>query len=82
MKSYIINEPIWNGGNWAVGIAEFRILLKQPLKIYYKKKPLIKGKFLAPKTAFSYPQKIVGNGVALRIIPIGDLICQEPRKTN
>ena len=75
-----ISKPIWNGGKPCVGVAEFRFKNHDEIHVditYVRKKD---GRRSYPylysvkrEQALRYPTQVVSGGVALRVIPIGDL---------
>lgn len=73
-----IKEPIWNGGNPAIGIADFRVKGADRIiaKISYKKED---GTLMFPETYImgagklkSYPTKVVGKGIKVYVAPLTD----------
>ena len=86
MRKITIHTPIWNGGRPAVGIAEDKLTTNiVEIEIDYTNRfnerlyptPF----FIERESVLRYPVQL-WKGHKLHWIPIKDLQCREPHKTN
>ena len=78
MNKLTIAEPIWNGGKYCVGVAEFRcdtdLFIDIAWKDRFGNRRFPDRHLLEAKVGLRYPIHYTKDGTKLHLIPIDDLI--------